>query len=110
MWKLFRKLGFRFMDELSFEPSPVARCAAGLSRRRPGGTFKGCVKHTSVDDGVPRRGRHLMESPVLPRGPQGGAFLLRDRRLALRKRWCAFTDAAFAGDTRHITHVSDAGL
>jgi hypothetical protein len=32
MWKLFRKLGFRFMDELSFEPSPVARCAAGLFR------------------------------------------------------------------------------
>jgi len=27
MWKLFRKLGFRFMDELSFEPSPVARVA-----------------------------------------------------------------------------------
>ena len=75
MWKLFRKLGFRFMDELSFEPSPVACIARrGFFESEAGGRFKGCVKHTSVDDGAPRRGRHLMESPVLPRGPQGGAF------------------------------------
>ena len=38
MWKLFRKLGFRFMDELSFEPSPVARVARrGFSRPDAGG-------------------------------------------------------------------------
>jgi hypothetical protein len=30
MWKLFRKLGFRFMDELSFERAPSRVLRAGL--------------------------------------------------------------------------------
>jgi hypothetical protein len=79
------------MDEISFEPGPVTRSRGGACLMGGPKWFKGSVKHVLLEGWRAERCcRHLMESPVLHRGPQGGAFSLAPRfaargRLAHRR-------------------------
>jgi hypothetical protein len=64
------------MDETSLEPGPVTLSRGGACRMvAREGWFKGSVKHVLLQGrSAEPCCRHLMESPVLHRGPQGGGF------------------------------------